>query len=177
MNWLDWVLVAVIGASTCYGARRGLVLEVFGLVAVLLGVGVGIVFHERLADPLAQWVEPRGAARLVAFVLVSVAVGLVVAALGRVARKAVRLALLGWVDTLAGCGIGFLKGAFAAWALLTLGVAYVPRVADASEDSRLAPVVLSASEDVGDALPEGLREVLKDRMEDLREVWEGAARK
>ena len=171
MNWLDGVLLAVVGASTFYGVRRGLVLEAFALVALVAGAGAGIAYHDLVGAPLEGVVKHAGAARFVGFAVVFLAVGGAVFALGKWVRAFVHAVFLGWVDGLGGGLVGFLKGAFAAWALLTLGVAYLPIVQGASETSQVAPMLLSVSEQSRDLLPEELSDLVQKRMAVLRKVW------
>ena len=56
MNWLDWLIVAVLVFSAFQGLRRGLVLSVAKLAGVLLGFGLGITYYRDLAAYLNnQW--------------------------------------------------------------------------------------------------------------------------
>ena len=171
MNLLDGILVVVIAASTYYGIRHGLVLEVFALVAVLAGLGAGIAYHDLVGKPLEEWINHSGAARFLGFAAVFLAVGAAVFALGRCARAFVHAVFLGWIDALAGGIIGFLKGVFAAWAILTLGVAYLPWAGEAAKAARLAPSLLKISEHSDHVLPEEVNKLIEERMVALRRVW------
>ncbi|MDD4334022.1 MAG: CvpA family protein [Desulfotomaculaceae bacterium] len=56
MNWLDWLIVAVLVISAFQGLRRGLLLSVAKLAGVLLGFGLGITYYRELAAYLNnQW--------------------------------------------------------------------------------------------------------------------------
>lgn len=56
MNWLDWLIVAVLGFSAFQGFRWGLVSSVAKLAGLLVGFGVGITYNRDLAAYLnKQW--------------------------------------------------------------------------------------------------------------------------
>ena len=171
MTWFDGLLALILGLSTLHGFRRGLVLEVFALAALVVGVAAGFVYHGTVAEYLEPWIEHRTATRILGFVLVSAAVGFGVHMLGRWVRTMVHAVFLGWADTLVGAGIGLLRGWLLCWAVLTLGLAYLPAAESASKDSRVAPIVLSATERVNALLPDDLRERIDVRLEDLRKAW------
>ena len=56
MNWLDWLIVMVLGFSAFQGFRRGLMSSVAKLAGLLVGFGVGITYNRDLAAYLnKQW--------------------------------------------------------------------------------------------------------------------------
>lgn len=56
MNWLDWLIVAVLGFSAFQGFRCGFVSSVAKLAGLLVGFGVGITYNHDLAAYLnKQW--------------------------------------------------------------------------------------------------------------------------
>ena len=56
MNWLDWLIVAVLVFSAFQGLRRGFVSSVAKLAGLLLGFIVGITYNRDLAAYLnSQW--------------------------------------------------------------------------------------------------------------------------
>lgn len=173
MNWLDTVLLVIVGISTLYGLRRGLILEVFSLVSLVVGVAAGFAFHGVAASYLEAWTGFHSVSHFVSFALVCAAAGFAVYLAGHLIRAMVRAVLLGWADTLAGAGIGLLRGWLLCWVLLTLALAYVPAVEPATQNSKTAPIVLSVSRYVNALLPDGFRERIEGRLEELRKAWQG----
>ena len=171
MNGLDVLVLLMVGASVFYGAKRGLVLEVFALVALTAGLGAGIAYHDPMARLIEGWIDHQGVARFLGFAVVFLAVGAAVFGLGQWVRTFVHAVFLGWVDRVGGGVIGFLKGAFAVWVLVTLGVAYLPLVEQAAENSKLAPMLLEVSEKTQKMLPEGLGDMLEKRLKTLKKIW------
>jgi len=56
MNWLDWLIVAILAWSACQGLRRGLFISVAKTVGLLAGLAAAYFYHRPLADYLsARW--------------------------------------------------------------------------------------------------------------------------
>lgn len=55
MNWLDWVIIAVITLSALQGLRYGLVASVAGLAGLLAGIVVAFTYYQSLAGYLSQY--------------------------------------------------------------------------------------------------------------------------
>lgn len=56
MNWLDWLIIAVIALSALQGLRHGLVASVAKLAGILVGLGVAYTYYRPFAEYLStQW--------------------------------------------------------------------------------------------------------------------------
>lgn len=56
MNWLDWLIIAVLGLSALQGLRYGLVASVAKLAGILIGLGVAFTYYRPFAEYLSsQW--------------------------------------------------------------------------------------------------------------------------
>lgn len=56
MNWLDWLIIAVLAFSTIQGLRYGLVASVARLAGTLIGLGVAYTYYRPFAGYLSgQW--------------------------------------------------------------------------------------------------------------------------
>lgn len=55
MNWLDVVIVVVLGMGALVGVRRGLIRQVFGLASLLIAFALGYSFMEGVGG----WLETR----------------------------------------------------------------------------------------------------------------------
>lgn len=128
MSMVDWLLLAIIGASALLGLMRGFVGVVVSLGAWLLGGWVAFRYGGDLSMLLAADGQP-GAGQLVAghglaFIAVIVVVGLA----GWVVRKLVQSAGLGGMDRMLGLALGLARGGFVACALvLVLALTSMPR--------------------------------------------------
>ena len=110
MSLLDITILTVLALGALRGLLRGLVKEVAALTALLLGGWMAFRFHEQ-ATLLLQGMVPPAAARMIAFVVLLILVGLAAHLLGNLLTSLVKLALLGWVNRLGGMAIGSLEAA------------------------------------------------------------------
>jgi uncharacterized membrane protein required for colicin V production len=53
VNWLDWLIIAIIALSAFQGLRRGLLASLAGLAGTLAGLFVAYTYHGQLAEYLA----------------------------------------------------------------------------------------------------------------------------
>jgi membrane protein required for colicin V production len=111
MNYIDIVILVVLGIFGLGGLRKGIITE----AATLLGLGVGLYgafhFSDFTAEKLVQWVEinPKYL-NVIAFIVTFLVLAIAVNLLGRLVTKLVKAINLGFVDKLGGFIIGMAKG-------------------------------------------------------------------
>jgi uncharacterized protein YkwD/uncharacterized membrane protein required for colicin V production len=156
LNWLDWVIVVLVGLSALEGTRRGLLLGTLDLLAAAVGLGVAFVFERPLGDALAgrfPSVAPA-LAHLAAFLVLLIGAQILIGAtVGRLVRM-VALALapgpLGAVDRFLGLVPGLIRGVITItlfllpFALLSV----VPLVSMAITQSTIADRLVEAALEV-----------------------------
>jgi membrane protein required for colicin V production len=137
MNWFDIVVGLFMVLFLVAGIRRGFIREVTGLVGLVLAFILGIIGTPIWADLIVEELHfPRSVAIVISFILIFVLVFLLFRAGGGLLFKVVHLTPLGWVDRVAGGGIGLLKGGLiASLILLLLGIFPLPQVLSNSLDS------------------------------------------
>lgn len=109
MNWLDWVLVAMVGASVLTGLFKGAVRTVFSLAGLAIGFFVASRESGALALVLGRWMSDK-VAGAVAFILIFLGIGLAFALVGWLLRRAIEKLSLTWLDRVAGAALGLLRG-------------------------------------------------------------------
>ncbi len=112
MNYIDIFIILILGLAAVKGFNKGLIVELFSLVAFFFGIFVAIEFAAPVADALAQGSAWYGLVLVGVFVLLFFALSFAVNLLAKIIKKAVQLILLGWLDSLLGSLIGMLKWAF-----------------------------------------------------------------
>ncbi|TWI08164.1 CvpA family protein [Aerolutibacter ruishenii] len=138
MGAVDWVLLAIIGASALLGVMRGFIGVVASLVAWLLGAWVAFRHGGDVALLLASNGEPGAAELFGGYALAFIAVMVVVGVVGWLVRKLVQSAGLGGMDRMLGFMLGLVRGGFVACALvLILALTSLPR----EPQWRASPVV------------------------------------
>lgn len=116
MNWLDWILLALVAMGAVRGFFRGFVVEVASLMAIVLGIWAAVRFNARVAAWIGLDPEQEAIAFLVTFFGVLLAVHL----LAKAITKAMDLAMLGLPNKVAGLFFGALRGAFLLSVVLNL---------------------------------------------------------
>ncbi|MCL0087825.1 CvpA family protein, partial [Dehalococcoidia bacterium] len=124
MNWLDIVIIVVLGILTVLGMKRGLIKSLVPLVGVVLGIVLAGRLHHSLAERLG-FIESESLAGIIAFVLILIAVYVVVSILGSMLRGMLRMVFLGWVDRLGGGVFGFAVGWIICSVIVVLLARYV----------------------------------------------------
>src|SRR5581483_11249896 len=110
MNWLDVVLLLVIGWSAVTAFRKGFTREIIGLAAAVVGLLLAVWFYGTAASYLLPYVSSRAAANFAGFLLVFCAVIFLGALISLIVRKFLRLTGLSFFDRLLGAGFGILRG-------------------------------------------------------------------
>ena len=144
---VDLAALAILILAVLRGLFIGLIREVFSLgalAAACIAVRLGAV-------PAADWMLlnlpfEMGSltARVVAGVVIAIAVVVLVAGVGRVLRRGVRWAGLGFADRLAGGVLGAAEGALVIVVLMLLGIALLGRDHPALADSQTLAAFESA---------------------------------
>ena len=124
MNWLDFVLIAVIGFSTFSGYRNGFIRELVSIAAVILAIPVAGIFYDDMFPKVEPIVDNEDLAALLSFVaiLAGVVIGGQVA--GHLLKRTAEILNLGVLDRLSGGVFGFLKAVVLAQVLLVVFVTF-----------------------------------------------------
>ncbi|MBZ9569002.1 MULTISPECIES: CvpA family protein [Modicisalibacter] len=139
LTWLDWVFLAVLGASMLAGFMRGLVREALGL-----GAWITALFASRwLAPPVAEllggWIDSPDIRLIVAFVVVIFGVIMLCGMVIRGVQAAVEWVGMGFFNRVAGAGFGLLRGG-AILVLATVLISLTPLMQlQAWQQARLRP--------------------------------------
>ena len=148
MSTFDVFLLIPLGIGAVQGYRRGLVLEVATLLALVLGLVGGLALLNDAIPLVRHYVgEAFGLLPLVSFVLVFAAIGWGVHLLSGLLKTAVHLTPLGFLDNLGGAIGGMLKWVLGL-SLLLYGVeaAGVPLISPTlAADSQVLPFVRQAT--------------------------------
>lgn len=146
MNWLDFTILALMLSGAIFGWLSGVLRWVFLLVGVVAGSILAGRFYGSVAGALEAFVESEALRQAAGFGLVFAGVLLASLFAAVMAKKAMQLVLLGWVDKAAGAAVGLLAGALTAAALTwILSVAPSEAAADAVRDSVLAEGLVAAT--------------------------------
>jgi len=171
MNGFDIGLVTLLGILVVVGLLKGMVRILVGLLALVAAFLVASRFHGGLAARLGVPDAGPEVARLVAYVLLFVAVLLAGGVLAWLLRGVVKAAMLGWADRLAGAALGLAVAVVLSALVVLPAVAYAPGGEAWLERSRLAPYVVVVADVAAAAAPDDLAAAYARRVDGLRRVW------
>lgn len=111
MNYLDIIIIVLVLIFGIGGWRKGIIIEIATLLALILGLYGAFHFSDFTAEQLVQHVEinPKYL-HLIAFAVTFIVVALVVHLIGRLVAKMVKNLNLGFIDKLGGFIVGVAKG-------------------------------------------------------------------
>ena len=177
MNWLDYILVAILAFSTIRSLLKGFTREIIGLAAALSALVLGMWFYGLAGSYVAPYVSSARFANLIGFLIV-MGVVLFAGSLGAwIVNRFLKTVGLSFFDQLLGAVFGFLRGVLIAVALITGYTAFGPwaenHIApEAVLHSRIAPYILDASHYVVAIAPMELKNSFGKEYSDLKSALE-----
>lgn len=136
MNWLDYLLIAILAFSALQSFRRGFSREIISLAASILGLLLGIWFYSSAAVYMKRWISSDRGANFAGFIAIFLAVMIAGGIVGFIVRRFLSVVGLSFFDRLLGAVFGAVRGAVISVALLTAWMAFGPK---GDSDSKTAP--------------------------------------
>jgi membrane protein required for colicin V production len=166
MNWLDIVILVILLAAVITGIVRGLVRQVIGLAAVIIGLVLASLYYTAPAAIIGKVVHNRLLSHFLGFLLIFFCVLAAGGLLGFLISKVMK-GPLALVNRLFGGLFGLLE------ALLVCGVlVFALTVFDiarpAVETSRLAPVCVGVTRAAVHLIPQDLRDKFNRSYQEIR---------
>ena len=178
MNWLDIVILIITALSVIGGLRKGLVREVLGLAAVIVGLLCGLWFYGMGASLVEPVVKSKPAANAIGFFLV---IGAVVGAgflVSLLIEKLLKLIHLSCLNRLLGGVFGFLRAVLVTALIILALMAFTSKPPPRSVvGSRLAPYVIETARVMAGAAPHELKEGFRASYEKIKEIWDETMKK
>lgn len=112
LQWIDLVLLGIIGLSALMGLFRGVIKEVFALGTLVVGLWLGYRYAPSLTPLIARYIENTTAQTVVAFVLILIGVSITGSILNHLLGFLLKTTGLTIVDKLLGMGFGLIRGIF-----------------------------------------------------------------
>lgn len=177
MKAIDIVILIILILGAFRGFQKGLLLEIVGLFAFV----VGIIGGFQLTPLVAGWLDGLftsvpGLVPIISFIIVFVVIVLIINLIGVVLKKTIDLTLLGSFDDLAGSLAGVIKWAlalsFLLWLLSFFGFELAEKY---TEGSMLYPFVVSLAPWVIDVISY-LLPVVKEFFDSIRPAEESPER-
>jgi membrane protein required for colicin V production len=167
MNLADLLITAVLAVSVVSAFVKGFFVEVTSLAGLILGLFLAAANYGAFAPWVLRVVQNHEVANLIAFLVIALLVMLLAGLAGRLLRGLLRGVGLGIVDRLLGAVFGLVKGCVVVTLVLMGVVAFLPRQAWL-DNSRLAPVFLTAAHGGSHVVPFDLGEKIRQGLQALR---------
>lgn len=128
MNFIDILILIPLGYAAWKGFKKGLIIEVFTLLALLVGIYAGIHFSDWTSDLIADYfeIEPNYLP-VVAFTLTFLGVGAIVFFAGKALEQVIKVVNLSPINKIFGVIFGLLKMIYFISVLLILLETYDER--------------------------------------------------
>jgi len=155
LNFVDYILIAIVGLSMVLSLWRGFVREVISLIGLVLAFLAASRLSGRAGDYLGQWIDNATIADGAGFAIVFVIVMLIVGLIGAVIRKLVDIADLTATDRTLGIFFGAARGML----LIALAFLVYTTISKPSspwlKNSMLTPYAMELGDMLGGVIPEG----------------------
>jgi membrane protein required for colicin V production len=173
MNWLDILLLFVLGASVFTSFRKGFSREVIGLVSVVVALVAGIWLYGNAGTVFLPYVSSPAVAHFCGFVLVFLGVLLAGALVSFVVGRFLRVTGLSIFDHMLGALFGLVRGLLIAVALVTGLMAFSPggSAPPSVVHSRVSPYVIGGARVVAAMAPYELREGFRKTYAEVKSAW------
>jgi len=129
MEWVDWIILAILLGSVLAGMVQGFFRTVCSLAGLVLGFALASWNYARVAAVLRPVVRVEGIANAIAFLLIAVVVMVLASLVGMALSKMLHWMGLGCLDSLAGAFVGFWQGALLVTVCILVTVAFFPQTA------------------------------------------------
>ncbi|HET7104908.1 MAG TPA: CvpA family protein [Terracidiphilus sp.] len=169
MTIVDWVIVAILIASTFSGIMRGFLRSVFALAGLLLGVILAAWNYDRVAHLLRPLIHSEMVADATGFLVIALVVMVLAALAGVVLSKVVHKIGLGCLDRLIGGIFGLFQGALLVTLVILVAVAFFPK-AQWLTNSRLPRYFFGACHLTTHVTPQKLSERVRQELKSLEKA-------
>lgn len=141
MSGADWIILAAILASVIQAASQGFFQTAFGIAGLIVGYLLAAWHYGRLSQWIAPYVRSPWVGDIASFLIIFVAVMVVAAVIGRLARWVAKEAGLSGVDRFMGAALGVVRGGLIV-AVFLMGMAAFTPTSTWLQGSQLAPYFL-----------------------------------
>lgn len=178
MNVLDIILLSIIAIFFLVGIWRGLVKQLFSIIAVIGGIIVGFIFYNVAAEQLLSYnlTDDTSVAAVLGFILIAVIYYIIIQIIAWFLTRMIGTLKLGWANRLAGGALGILLGVVASH-VAVIGLTFFTGVNNpAIQNSKVLPYVKEGYAIIDENIPEEFKsffdrsgEIIEEKIENTEE--------
>jgi len=154
LNFVDYVLIAIVGLSMVLSLWRGFVREIISLVGLVAAFIVASRLSGQTGDFLGRWISKGTVADIAGFVLIFVVVMIVVGLIGVIIRRLVDMAALTATDRTLGIFFGAARGMGLIALCFLVYTSYTKPDASWLKQSKLTPYAVDLGNMLGTLIPQ-----------------------
>jgi len=154
LNFVDYILIVIVGLSMILSLWRGFVREVISLIGLVAAFLIASRLSGRTGDFLGQWISNGTVSDIAGFVLVFVVVMIVVGLIGSIIRHLVDMAALTATDRTLGIFFGAARGIGLIALCFLVYTSYSKPDAAWLKDSKLTPYAIQLGDILGGLIPQ-----------------------
>jgi membrane protein required for colicin V production len=125
MHTFDIIILVITALFVVIGIKRGFVIEIFRLTAMIAGFIVAFLYYSDIRQFVPLGKLPLQAQNSISFVLTYIVVAIGILTIGWITKKIIHFSLLGWLDRILGACVGIFKSLLIIW-VACLSVAALP---------------------------------------------------
>lgn len=174
-NWLDIILLVILGLSVLFGIMKGLVRQIIGILAVIVGLILAVNYYPFVSNLFSRWLSSSTLSNFIAFIVIFIIVLSMGGVLSFLFSKVMK-GPLKFVNNAMGGGLGLLKGLLIC-GVIVFAMLVFPFKKDALRQSFLAPYCLRVTKAVIYLIPDDLKEKFNEAYKDIVKRGKENARK
>jgi membrane protein required for colicin V production len=172
LNWLDFVIIILVGLSVAEGIAKGFARTGIGLAATVMGVVLGVWFYGTVGYYLLPYVSSKGIANFLGFIAIFTICVVLGALAGAGLAALLKSVGLSWMDRTLGGLLGVARGAISAIALILILIAFTPKPPPNSvANSHWAPYLVGAANVLAEFAPRELKDAFFESYDKVKEAW------
>lgn len=164
-NWVDLLLLAVLGLTVLFGILKGFVRQIIGICAVIAGLILAVNTYQVVSSFFSQWINSSTLSHFIAFITVFIATLCLGGILSFLFSKVIK-GPLKFINNALGGGLGLLKGMLIC-GVIVFAMLVFPFKEDALKQSFLAPYCLRITKAVIYLIPNDLKVKFNEAYEDI----------
>ncbi|MDA0676497.1 MAG: CvpA family protein [Chloroflexi bacterium] len=124
MNFLDWILIAIIVLASLWGLRKGLVDAVLMAVSLYVALFLSGLFAGRVLSLVWKDVDNQAIATAIGYVVIFIGVYIASSIVSKIIKSSLKKVKFGWIDTVGGVLVGLIAGLLLTGGLMAVAARY-----------------------------------------------------
>lgn len=175
MNWLDVILIVILIVTSFLGIIKGLVKQLFGLLAVIIGLILALGFYSQVSWLYRRLISNEVLSHFLGFITIFLAVLCIGWLSSRTLSKLIK-GPLKLLNKVLGGGLGLLKGILVC-GVVVFALLVFPISKKALKESQLSPVCLQMTRAIIGLIPRELKEEFREAYQEIIRRVEKDAKK